>query len=187
VLLEEDELESPLIPPDTPPPSSPSISGSDYTGLYVSSRHSQDEEDGYRSIPHNRETSTSSSMIQSIIVEEREDGRQEHYDSSAPPLSPIVEPPSPSQLPSFENAQEEQDFDESYEDVLDSEEDYDYTAQDPDVTRKFVHLNYEAETEIRRSRTIWPDTERSRDAVACESITRFSIASMTSLTIMLID
>ncbi|GAA5883158.1 hypothetical protein JCM16303_006118 [Sporobolomyces ruberrimus] len=86
------------------------------------------------------------------------------------PLSPVLEKPS---SPAYSEPARRESVDErsdgswdGYDDVLDSEEDYDFAAQDPETTRKYVHLSYEAETEVRRSQTIWPDTDRSREAVA---------------------
>ncbi|GAA5912028.1 uncharacterized protein JCM6883_007084 [Sporobolomyces salmoneus] len=108
-------------------------------------------------------------IISSTILEENEDfpasplrslGLQLHLDQSSP--SSRFAPPSSPSLRSIDDASE----DDGYDDVLDSGDDYDFTARDPELTRKYVHLSYEAETEIRRSQTIWPDTDRSREAVA---------------------
>ncbi|GAA6023908.1 hypothetical protein JCM11491_002690 [Sporobolomyces phaffii] len=89
------------------------------------------------------------------------------------PFSPTVETYSPSfcyraATSDDDHGAREADKDaEGDDDILDtSEDDYDWTARDPDDTRKFVHLRYEAETEIRQSRALWPDTDRSREAVA---------------------
>ncbi|GAA5944875.1 uncharacterized protein JCM15063_003024 [Sporobolomyces koalae] len=66
---------------------------------------------------------------------------------------------------SSDHLQSDDDDEESHEDVLDSEEDYDFTAQEPEDTRRFINLSYEARAEIRQSQATWPDTERSREAV----------------------
>ncbi|GAA6063061.1 hypothetical protein JCM10212_003006 [Sporobolomyces blumeae] len=181
-LLELEDLDE-LVPPDTPPSSSPSTADEERRSL---SRTSERSREGFGRPSHRQHrrhpSSASSSILQSVIVEKNETSpRRSHHETTGHdlgPLSPIAEPPSP--LPSatlqrFEVPSstaytvEPKDLDEAYADVLasDEEDDYDFTAaNDPEVTRKYVHLTYEAETEIHRSQTIWPDTDASREALA---------------------
>ncbi|GAA5948333.1 hypothetical protein JCM3765_001375 [Sporobolomyces pararoseus] len=118
-----------------------------------------------------------SNLISCTIVEENEDlaasplrnlGLQLQLQQSSPSLhlyrssySRFSDREDDSRFYNEARSDEEDDGD-----VLDSEDDYDFTARDPEVTRKYVHLTYEAETEIKRSQAIWPDTDRSREAVA---------------------
>lgn len=105
------------------------------------------------------------------------------------PLEPIEEPPSPPRVIEIIDVEEEkalveqapapQTFNLSFAPASkDEEEDFDeqfdevYALMDDDMTqtvmRNYVHFHYEAEMEIRRSQTNWPDTDASREALARE-------------------
>ncbi|GAA5928875.1 hypothetical protein JCM1841_001281 [Sporobolomyces salmonicolor] len=199
-LLETEDLDSVLIPPDTPPPSSPSVSDGERRSFSTSdSRPSSIEVEalfptrshGSRTAGHRRQTSRSSSIIQSTIVEEAESpvssppaGVEMAFYPQFQPLSPIQEPSSPciNEAISVPPIQLETnlfavDFvlpplqypaDSAVQvDDEESEDDVEFTAEtNLEVTHKYVHLTYEAETDIRRSQTLWPDTDASLEAVA---------------------
>lgn len=40
--------------------------------------------------------------------------------------------------------------------------------EDTEMMRRAVHFVYEAQTELKRSKALWPDTEASLEALACE-------------------
>ncbi|GAA5886544.1 hypothetical protein JCM6882_001682 [Rhodosporidiobolus microsporus] len=113
-LLELQQLEDNLIPPDTPPPSSPSVSDGERGSLFVSDSR-QSSLDFERPLPpasssrrsknagHSRQASRSSGVIKSTIVEEAEDPNSPTNATvelairlHLQPLSPIAEPVSPS-------------------------------------------------------------------------------------------
>ncbi|GAA5911075.1 hypothetical protein JCM5296_002453 [Sporobolomyces johnsonii] len=199
-LLETEDLDNALIPPDTPPPSSPSVSDGERRSFTTSdSRPSSVEVEalfptrsrGSRTTGHRRQTSRSSSIIQSTIVEEAESpvssptaGVEMAVYRQLQPLSPIQEPSSPCideavSIPpiQFEANLFAADFvlppleypvDSAIQvDDEESEDGVDFTAEtNLEVTHKYVHFTYEAETEIRRSQTLWPDTDASLEALA---------------------
>jgi len=112
------------------------------------------------------------------------------------PLEPIEEPPSPARPIEVVDIEMEKDmvereaapqtFNLSFapapkdeEDEFDEQFDEVYALMDDDVTqtvmRNYVHFHYEAEMEIRRSQTLWPDTDASREALARESLSPLTV------------
>ncbi|BGP02805.1 Proteophosphoglycan ppg4 [Rhodotorula toruloides ATCC 204091] len=175
------------IPPDTPPPSSPSISDDERRVL---------ELDHHGAPAHATEPSTSlgcfghirhaSDILQSVIAKESEDNLSTSPSSThLRPLEPAYLPTSPQPMPfgplddssiAFEvivgppeqlsGRVVELEPDES---LLMSvrDEDFDLTAEtNPEITRQHASFAYEAETEVHRSRIVWPDTDYSREVIA---------------------
>ncbi|GAA5866225.1 hypothetical protein JCM8547_007209 [Rhodosporidiobolus lusitaniae] len=195
-LLELQQLEDPIIPPDTPPPSSPS----DGERHGIDSRQASIEierpplppaatsRSKSKSRSHSRQTSRSSSILQSAILEELEEPSSPANATvelavrlHLQPLSPIPqEPPSPQQFP-LSPYSELPSVEIVFSPVIDNgierlveleadeenEDDFEFTAEtNPELTRQYAQYSYEADMEIKRSRTIWPDTDASREALS---------------------
>ncbi|GAA5984510.1 hypothetical protein JCM11641_007006 [Rhodosporidiobolus odoratus] len=197
-LLKLQQLEERTVPPDTPPPSSPSVSDGERQSLFsLESRQPSFDDERGPAPPvsrrnrhqgrHSRQTSRSSSILQSVIAEEPECSVSLNGTTvelavrlHLQPLSPIKEPPSPltfptspySELPSVEIVLSSGDECVQprlveLDDESDSDEDFELTAETNfETTRVFLHFNYEADSELKRSWSLWPDTEASREAVA---------------------
>lgn len=184
----EDFVDGPL-PPDTPPPSSPSLSDRERRlhepkGPAAHGRPAVSSASlgSYEHIRH------ASDILQSVIAEESVDAVST---SSSPahlhPLEPVYLPSpqptpfgplddssiafevlvAPPEVPSGRIVKLEPD-----ESLLMSvrDEDFDLTAEtNPEVTRQHASFAYEAETEVNRSRIVWPDTDYSREVIARES------------------
>ncbi|BGP19356.1 hypothetical protein JCM10213_003437 [Rhodosporidiobolus nylandii] len=197
-LLELQQLEDGTVPPDTPPPSSPSVSDGEHLSL-VSLDSRQPSLELERPLPavsssrnrsrghHSRQTSRSSSIIQTTIVEEAEEPVSPTGATvelavriHLQPLSPIREPTSPqnvplppySEPPSVEivlspstDAEPARIVD--LEEDSESDGDFELTAEtNLEMTRIFVHFNHAADMELKRSWSLWPDTDASREALA---------------------
>ncbi|BGP34707.1 hypothetical protein JCM10296v2_006529 [Rhodotorula toruloides] len=175
------------IPPDTPPPSSPSVSDDErrvreleHPGAPVLATVSSQS---LASVGHVRHASD---ILQSVIAEEPEDNLSTSPSSThLCPLEPAYLPTSPQPMPfgplddssiAFEVivAPPEQPSGrivelEPDESLLMSvrDEDFDWTAEtNPEITRQHASFAYEAETEVHRSRIVWPDTDYSREVIA---------------------
>ncbi|KAK4702477.1 hypothetical protein P7C70_g3742, partial [Phenoliferia sp. Uapishka_3] len=143
---------------------------------------------------HSRQVSIPSSLLQDTIIEERESphtspaGNRTLGATDVGGLATILEPVSPG-VPSdivIEDEYEEEEYqrveessqpgtfdltfmrpDPPAEEILEYEsDDLGEDEDDSRVMRSFVHYAYEADTEIKRSRAIWPDTEASLEAMA---------------------
>ncbi|BGP50980.1 hypothetical protein JCM10450v2_006906 [Rhodotorula kratochvilovae] len=183
--LDLDGLDGGIVPPDTPPPSSPSDSERHAFSACDSARSSFEVEQVSASTAvverksrHARQTSRSSSIMQSVIVEEAESPTQvnERVRQFLQPLSPIQEPPSPQSVPRgpFDDSPsvrielaEAEHFSTARVIELDTHEDFDFTAEtNPELTSRYFSFSYEAETELKRSVAMWPDTDYSREVIA---------------------
>ncbi|GAA5900397.1 hypothetical protein JCM8208_005350 [Rhodotorula glutinis] len=181
------DLGTDLVSPDTPPPSSPSDGEVHVVAGTKSSRSSF----GVMQAPmvivdrrtrHGRQTSRSSSIMQSVIVEEAESPVSPTRPVSLElraylqPLSPIQEPPSPQTVPHgplddspsvrIELAEVEC-FSSAHVVDLEPHDEFDFTAEtNPELTSRYFSFTYEAETELKRSPAMWPDTDYSREVLA---------------------
>lgn len=211
--LSAQSLSNVFVPPDTPPPSSPSISASDSdrSSQFSAFRSSFDLDRQHppvvavRAKGHSRQVSKSSSIIRETIEEDKRETPASLASSPTaelpfpPPISPIVldfqrplepieEPPSPPRMIEIADVETEKDtveqeagpqtFNLSFapapkdegDDEFDEQFDEVSALMDDDVMqtvmRSYVHFHYEAEMEIRRSQTLWPDTDASREALA---------------------
>ncbi|GAA5920811.1 hypothetical protein JCM3775_003962 [Rhodotorula graminis] len=181
------DLDTDLVSPDTPPPSSPSDGELHVVDLGKSSRSSSEVAHAplatvERKMRHGRQTSRSSSIMQSVIVEEAESPASPARPVSLElraylqPLSPIQEPPSPQTVPhgplddspSVRIELAEVDYFSNAHIVdLEPHDDLDFTAEtNPELTSRYFSFTYEAETELKRSPAIWPDTDYSREVIA---------------------
>lgn len=120
--------------------------------------------------------------MQSIIVEEAESPSSPSRPVSVElraylqPLSPIQEPPSPQtvphgplddspsvriELPEVDHLSAARIID------LEPHDEFDFTAEtNPELTSRYFSFTYEAETELKRSPALWPDTDYSREVLA---------------------
>jgi hypothetical protein len=177
------------IPPDTPPPSSPSISDDErrvleleHYGAPVLATVSSHSLASFGHVRH------ASDILQSVIAEESEDNLSTSPSSThIRPVEPAYLPTSPQPMPfgplddssiAFEvivappehlsGRIVELELDESLL-VSVRDEDFDLTAEtNPEITRQHASFAYEAETEVHRSRIVWPDTDYSREVIARE-------------------
>ncbi|CDR35813.1 RHTO0S01e07668g1_1 [Rhodotorula toruloides] len=175
------------IPPDTPPPSSPSISDDERRVLelehYGVPALATIPSQSLGSIGHLRHTSD---ILQRVIAEESEDNLSASPSSThLRPLEPAYLPNSPQPMPFGPLDDSSIAFEvivappehlsgrivelEPDESLLMSvrDEDFDLTAEtNPEITRQHASFAYEAETEVHRSRIVWPDTDYSREVIA---------------------
>ncbi|BGP27026.1 hypothetical protein JCM10295v2_005988 [Rhodotorula toruloides] len=175
------------IPPDTPPPSSPAISDDERRVLeledYGAHPHVTISSNSLGSFRHIRHASD---ILQNVIVGEPEDSLSTSPSSiHLRPLEPAYLPASPQPMPfgplddssiAFEVIVAPPELPsgrivelEPDESLLMSvrDDDFDFTAEtNPEITRQHASFVFEAETEVRRSRVVWPDTDYSREVVA---------------------
>ncbi|GAA5995655.1 uncharacterized protein JCM10292_005305 [Rhodotorula paludigena] len=162
------------VPLDTPPPSS-SDSGRSPLDENAPLESLVDGAGALRG-PHARRTSRQSTNLPILIAEEEEGSppRLQSVGGRFQLLSPVAEPPSPQVLPrspSLDSQAVEVVLSELGQsahvielEVPDDEDDFEFTAE-TNLEATGCRFAYEAETEIKRSRVLWPDTDFSREVL----------------------
>ncbi|GAA6052146.1 hypothetical protein JCM3770_001242 [Rhodotorula araucariae] len=175
-------LDGEIVPPDTPPLSSPSdgerhaLSGCAPERLSFEAEHVSASTAAFEhKSRHARQPSRSSSIMQSVIPEEAETLVEERGQGYLQPLSPIDEPPSPQTVPRgpFEDSPsvrielaEVEHFSSARVIELDTQDDFDFTAEtNPELTSRYFTFTSEADIEIKRSRAKWPDSDYSLEVI----------------------